>query len=70
MRFDLLKDKLRRPSLKKEQVLQGEKAVISRPDSEDEVDPERRTQTALEQVNLNRNFRSIADFFESIRPFT
>jgi predicted ATPase len=60
-------DKVRRPQIKKERVIKGTEEVLARPRPEDETDPERRTQTYLEQVNVNREFRAIADFFASIR---
>ena len=41
--------------------------VLRRPTSEDEDDPERMTQTHLEQVNANREFREIVDFLGLIR---
>ena len=37
--------------------------VIHRPSKQDLADPERLTQTDLEQINLNKEFRPIADFF-------
>lgn len=40
--------------------------IICRPDKEDKKDTERLTQTALEQVNANKDFRDIATFFKSI----
>lgn len=40
---------------------------MNRPSNDDEVDPFRRTQTALEQINANKDFREVADFFASIR---
>ena len=40
--------------------------VIARPDSFDEDDPDRLTQTHLEQVNSNREFREVAEFFSQI----
>jgi predicted ATPase len=41
--------------------------LLQRPDSDDKHDPMRLTQTALQQVNANKNFREIADFFSSIQ---
>lgn len=41
--------------------------VLSRPDRNDIIDPVRLEQTALEQVNSNKTFRDIADFFASVR---
>jgi len=39
---------------------------IVRPNEEDKADPKRRTQTYLEQVSANAEFRKIADFFQQI----
>jgi predicted ATPase len=39
--------------------------VVNRPSKQDLEDPERLTQTNLEQINLNKEFRPIADFFAS-----
>ena len=42
------------------------KVLIDRPDKQDNLDKERLTQTFLEQINANHEFREIADFFASI----
>ncbi len=60
-------DPQRRPHLKKERVLHGGQILLERPNEEDQADPARLTQTYLEQVNVNRDFREIAAFFASIR---
>jgi predicted ATPase len=60
-------DPQRRPRLKKERVLQNGHMLLARPNDEDRTDPERLTQTYLEQVNVNREFRSMATFFASVR---
>jgi predicted ATPase len=60
-------DNMRRPYVKQERVVKNGIEVLSRPTGEDEKDPERRTQTYLEQVNVNREFRDIAEFFNSVR---
>ena len=41
--------------------------LLRRPDKEDDADSERLTQTALEQISANRNFRAVADFFAETR---
>ncbi|MDR1243442.1 MAG: AAA family ATPase [Deltaproteobacteria bacterium] len=43
------------------------KSLLERPDAEDKQDTVRLTQTALEQVNTNKAFRAISDFFASIQ---
>ena len=60
-------DKQRRPFIKKETVLHSGKALVERPNREDKDDPERMTQTYLEQVNVNREFRELVDFLGSVR---
>jgi predicted ATPase len=44
----------------------NEQVIIRRPDDQDLVDNERLTQTALEQIQANAQFRALADFFGSI----
>lgn len=60
-------DKQGRALLQKERVLLNGQTLLDRPNEEDRSDPERLTQTYLEQVNVNRAFREIATFFASIR---
>lgn len=60
-------DQQRRPQLKKESVLQDGRTLLDRPNDDDRADPARLTQTFLEQVNANLEFRDIATFFASIR---
>jgi len=40
--------------------------LLSRPDKHDREDRERLTETSLEQVNANKDFRDIAQFFSSL----
>lgn len=50
-----------------EKVVDAEGEVLfSRPDDNDRDDKERLTQTFLEQISANHDFRGIADFFASI----
>ncbi len=56
-----------RPILTNEIVARRGKKVIERPTAEDREDPERMTQTYLEQVNVNKQFRQIVEFLGSIR---
>jgi predicted ATPase len=55
------------PILTKEVVTRQGKTILNRPDPDDRRDPERLTQTFLEQVNANSKFREVANFFASIR---
>ena len=43
------------------------KKLLGRPDAQDKNDPERLTQTYLQQVNVNKEFRPVADVFASVR---
>lgn len=58
---------LHRAVVAQELVKRGDETLLSRPDADDEADPERLTQTALEQISANRDFRTIADFFAETR---
>jgi predicted ATPase len=55
------------PVLKEELVLRNGRQILARPDEKDRSDPERLTQTYLEQVQANHDFRPVADFFNSVR---
>ena len=63
----LTQDKQHRPAIKRERVAKNGADLFVRPDATDRSDPERLTQTYLQQVNVNREFRAIADFFGTIR---
>ena len=57
----------RRPLLKHEKVWRGGKVILERPDQNDRDDEERLTQTHLEQISANREFREAAKFLSSIQ---
>lgn len=48
-----------------ERVERNGKSLLSRPDQYDRLDPDRLTQTHLEQISSNSKFRELADFFAS-----
>lgn len=54
---------LHRVMVAEERVERDAVTLFTRPGPEDLGDPERLTQTHLEQINLNKEFRVIADFF-------
>ncbi len=60
-------DNRQRPIITKERVLRDNTEIICRPDDNDRSDPERLTQTYLEQVYANQEFREVADFLSSVR---
>jgi predicted ATPase len=66
-RLEFTQDNQRRPVVRREFVMHGEETLLSRPGKRDEKDPELLTQTHLEQVNTNRKFRELADFFSKVR---
>jgi predicted ATPase len=56
----------RLPLITYEKVWEKDKLIVSRPDHFDKQDKDRLTQTFLEQINANKEFREIARFLESI----
>ncbi len=60
-------DNRQRPILQKEFVRLAGKTILDRPNTEDMEDPARLHQTYIEQVNVNREFRELADFFRTVR---
>ena len=60
LRFN--QDNRQRPLVKREWVAKAGETIIERPDDKDGSDPERLTQTYLEQVNANQQFRDVSDF--------
>ena len=57
----------RRTYLTYEHVWKNGDQILSRPNRADKVDPDRLTQTFLEQINVNAKFREIARFLQAIR---
>jgi predicted ATPase len=53
--------------IKSEVVKSEGQIILARPDSQDTTDTLRLSQTALEQINVNQQFRGLSDFFSSIR---
>ncbi|MDB5194675.1 MAG: putative ATPase [Parcubacteria group bacterium] len=49
-----------------EKVTQNGKLILERPNTEDKKDPQRLTQTFLEQIGFNAEFRPMAKFLQSI----
>ena len=65
LRFN--QDNLQRPEVRSERVAFDGVTLLQRPDEADKTDPERRTQTNLQQVNVNKEYRQVAEFFASVR---
>jgi len=55
-----------RPIVIKEEVWKKGKQLVERPDPDDEADPERKIQTHLEQINMNREYREVSNFFSDV----
>lgn len=55
-----------RPVVAREVVKFNGEVVIERPDASDQLDPERLTQTYMEQISANREFRSLAEYFARV----
>ena len=49
-----------------ERVWKDGRQILDRPDADDEVDRQRLTQTFLEQINVNADFREIVHFLQDI----
>jgi predicted ATPase len=65
-RLRLNQDNLRRPLVKEERVEYDGEIMLHRPDREDQLDKERLTQTALEQITANKDFRPIVPFLQTV----
>lgn len=65
LRFN--QDQQRRVTLTREFVAHGGRTLLERPDKDDRHDPQRLTQTHLEQINVNREFRVLAEFFSEVK---
>lgn len=65
-RLSFNQDKQRVPTIKEERVECDGEVLLDRPDSEDKKDLPRLTQTAMEQITANKDFRPIVGFFQSV----
>jgi predicted ATPase len=66
-RLEFSQDNQRTPRVSREIVKRGAATIISRPYDDDGTDPSRLTQTFLQQVNVNKDFRVVAEAFAQIR---
>lgn len=57
----------RQPFLTEELVERNEDVILRRPNSDDQQDQARLTQTFLEQINSNKDFRPIAEFLSGVQ---
>ena len=58
-----------RPIVVREIVTCNGRELLSRPDANDDRDPDQLTQTHLEQISANREFRPIAEYFAKANYF-
>lgn len=68
-RIGIAQDNNSRPFLKEEKIWKSNTLLLERPNKRDNEDRELLRQTHLEQINSNRDFREIADFFNTIRYY-
>jgi hypothetical protein len=57
------------PIVVREIVTRNGRELLSRPDANDARDPDQLTQTHLEQISANREFRPIAEYFAKVNYF-
>jgi len=57
---------LRLPLVGYEHVWKGDTKILARPNDSDNADPQQLTQTYLEQLNANADFREVAQYLQSI----
>lgn len=60
---------LNRPIVDEETVERDGRIILRRPDAKDEADRVRLTQTHLEQIAANQDFRPLADYFAKVQYF-
>jgi len=67
-RIEFNQNRQRVPIVRKEVVedLEAGRRIVNRPNEDDEADNVLLTQTSLEQILANREFREVAEFFDSI----
>ena len=68
-RIGIVQDNNARTYIKEEKVWRSGNLILNRPDERDIADKELLRQTHLEQINSNRDFRVLADFFNTIRYY-
>ena len=64
--FNVERSGVHRTLVQEEIVEHNGQVLLNRPTNDDKGDAELRTETALEQVNTNRQFRDVAEFFNEI----
>jgi len=65
-RLAVNQDNQRKPLIKEERVEHRGRVLLNRPSTEDQGDPLRLTETALEQTTANKAFRPVVSFFQNV----
>jgi predicted ATPase len=65
-KLEFLQDNNQNPVVQEESVWHNGRQILSRPDNDDDVDKERLTRTAIEQIIANQQFRQISQFFLTV----
>ena len=65
--LELKQERSGRQLVESECVYRQGKKILDRPSVSDKNDPDQLTQTALEQINANSDFRDLAKFLQSVR---
>ncbi len=60
-------DRQRVLAIERERVARNGGELLNRPDQQDREDPKRLSQTYLEQVLANKEFRDLVEYFQSVR---
>ena len=66
LRFNYEGKGKQRPIVLKEEVWRQGKRLFKRPNQDDQDDPERKIQTYLEQINMNREYREVSKYFNDV----
>lgn len=66
-RLEIAPDSRKLPVVRVEAVRHGDACLLSRPDTDDRGDATRLSQTHLEQVNANREFRPLQEAFAGVK---
>lgn len=66
-RLEFRQDNQRRPLIDREIVCRNGEVLLDRPNDDDRRDDSRLSQTFLEQVSANKDFRDVSDFLAGIR---
>ncbi len=66
-RLEFTQTNQRQPLIRRERIQEGDEVLLDRPDRRDQEDEALLSQTHLEQVNANRRFRELQEFFSKVQ---